>query len=66
MILGSVKMQFGKAMKELCEMSTLSSCVHSTISSGKVDIRLFDKFSSGNQEHIRNEASTSNIRFPLG
>ena len=52
---GSVKRQFGKAMKELCEMSTLSSRVHSTISSGKVDIRLLDKFSSEIKEDSQDQ-----------
>ena len=42
----NVKRQFGNAMNEFCEMSTLSSWPHSLISSGKVDIRLLDRFSS--------------------
>jgi hypothetical protein len=33
-------------MKELCEISTFSSWIHSVISSGRVDSRLWDRLSS--------------------
>ena len=39
-IFGKLKRQLGKEMKELCEMSTVSSSVHLEISSGSVDILL--------------------------
>ena len=46
MIFGKLKRQLGRFTNELFEMSTVSSWVHLEISSGSVDIRLWDKFNS--------------------
>ena len=43
----ALKRHFGRETKELCDKSTISNWLNSVSSSGKVDIRLWDKFSSG-------------------
>ena len=40
MIFGKLRRQFGNEMKELCEMSTVSSWLQLDTSSGSVDILL--------------------------
>ena len=42
----------GKEMKELCEISTFSNWVHSDISSGKADKRLWERLSSEKRNKI--------------
>jgi len=46
MIFGKLRRQSGNRMKELCEISTVSICSQVEISSGSVDILLYDKFKS--------------------
>ena len=65
-IFGKLKRQLGKEMKELCEMSTVSSSVHLEISSGSVDILLCDKFNSAkNTRHYwsANDVSRNHCYF---